>query len=189
MEFRPSAADKPIMWDVISDAPMSTEHACARFLLKEVAQTGWAMFCDGDVLFRDNAARIFEGLDSSKAVYCVKHGHKQKSGTKMDGMIQTIYPKKNWSSVMIMNLDHPSNQNLTAEYVNTIPGRELHAFCWLKEDEIGELPREWNYLVGVSDHVERVSLAHFTLGLPDMDGYQSCEFSDEWRSELIRWAI
>src|SRR6266404_4304607 len=54
IEYRPSAADKPIMWDVVSDAPMSTQHACARFFVPMLAKTGWALFCDGDVMFRGN---------------------------------------------------------------------------------------------------------------------------------------
>ena len=29
------------MWDVISDAPMSTQHACARFLVPHLAKTSW----------------------------------------------------------------------------------------------------------------------------------------------------
>src|SRR3954468_2920956 len=75
IEYRPSAADKPIMWDVVSDAPMSTQHACARFWVPMLAKTGWALFVDGDVMFRGNVARLFEQLDRSKAVYCVQHKH------------------------------------------------------------------------------------------------------------------
>lgn len=190
MEMRPSAADKPIMWDVISDAPMSTQHACARFLIKETAASGWAMFCDGDVLFRGNVGRLFERLDPKYAVYCVKHDYSAKPGVKMDGMIQTSYMKKNWSSVMIVNCDHKSNAGLTVELINSVPGRDLHRFCWLDEQEIGELDPEWNYLVGepARPKLERVSIAHFTLGTPDMAGYENCEFADEWRKELNRWA-
>jgi len=66
IEYRPSAADRPIMWDVVSGAPQSTEHANARFFVPRLAKTGWAMFCDGDVLFRGNVARLFEQLDPSK---------------------------------------------------------------------------------------------------------------------------
>src|SRR3954462_845347 len=47
MEYRPSAADKPVMWDVVSDAPMATQHACARFLVPYLAKSGWALFVDG----------------------------------------------------------------------------------------------------------------------------------------------
>lgn len=188
LEFRASAADKPVMWDVISDAAMSTQHACARFLISELAREGWAMFCDGDVLFRDDVAKVFDALDPRYALYCVKHNYTAKPGIKMDGMPQTVYPKKNWSSVFVVNTQHEANRALTAELVNTVPGRDLHRFAWLDESDIGTLPPEWNYLVGESPRVENPSLAHFTLGPPDMDGYEHCEFADEWRAELARWA-
>lgn len=189
MEMRRSQLDRPIMWDLISDAPMSTQHACARFLVKELAQSGWAMFCDGDVLFRGNVARLFDSLSEHVPLYCVKHDHRPHNAVKMDGMIQTVYPKKNWSSVFIMNCDHEANRALTVERINSVPGRDLHRFDWLDENDIGALPQEWNYLVGESPATQDdVKIAHFTLGVPDMPGYENCEFSDEWRDELRRWA-
>src|SRR5665213_1643512 len=63
MEMREGAAGKPVMWDTLSDAPMSTEHANARFLVPKVAEKGWALFMDGDMLARGNLARMFNGLD------------------------------------------------------------------------------------------------------------------------------
>jgi hypothetical protein len=98
LEYRTSAADRPIMWDVISDAPMSTQHANARFLVPHLAGTGWALFMDGDMLVRGNLTRMFEGLDKSKAIHCVHHRHEPPPGIKMDGQEQTRYARKNWSS-------------------------------------------------------------------------------------------
>src|SRR3990167_3363781 len=63
IEYRPSELDRPVMWDVISDAPMSTEHANARFLVPHLAKTGWALFMDGDTLTRANLAMMFASLD------------------------------------------------------------------------------------------------------------------------------
>ena len=93
-EMRPSAADKPIMWDVISGAPQSTEHANSRFLVPYLAQGGWALFCDGDMLFRANVARMFDKLSPEYAVYCVKHDHVPAEQGKMDGQVQTKYSRK-----------------------------------------------------------------------------------------------
>src|SRR3954467_2559139 len=112
IEYRPSAADRPVMWDVVSDAPQSTEHANARFFVPFLAKTGWALFCDGDVLFRGNVKHLFDQLDPAKAVYCVKHKHEAKLGAKMDGQIQTAYSRKNWSSVIAWNVEHPANRPL-----------------------------------------------------------------------------
>lgn len=189
IEYRASAADKPIMWDVVSDAPMSTEHACARFFVAILAKTGWALFVDGDVMFRGNVCRLFEQLDSSKAVYCVWHNHQPTSETKMDNQVQTSYGRKNWSSVMAINVSHPSNEPLfDLAFLNNTPGRDLHRFCWLKDDEIGELPSAWNHLIGHSNPEESPAICHFTAGVPDMPGYENCAHAEEWRMFRDDWA-
>jgi len=188
IEYRPSAADKPIMWDVVSDAPMSTEHACARFWVPMLAKTGWAMFVDGDVLFRGNVARLFEELDPSKAVYCVQHKHEAAPGTKMDGQIQTAYSRKNWTSVMIWNVDHVANKALTIDVLNNTPGRDLHRLFWLDDSEIGELDQAWNVLVGYTDPNVSAKIAHFTSGTPDMPGFEAQQYADEWRICRDSWA-
>jgi hypothetical protein len=119
----------------------------------------------------------------------VKHDHQPQSGMKMDGQIQTSYARKNWSSVCAFNCDHPANKALTFNLVNSVPGRDLHRFCWLKDGEIGELPAEWNWLVGHSDPAVDPALVHFTDGIPTMPGYEDCAFADEWRRELRRWVF
>lgn len=188
IEMRPSAADRSVMWDVISDAPMSTEHANARFLIPHIAQNGFVLFMDGDMLVRGNLQKAMNGVDTSKAVYCVKHNHNPHHESKMDGQIQTRYNRKNWSSFMIFNCDHPSNKALTPELVNSLPGRDLHRFCWLKDEEIGELSPEWNFLVGHTDKSINPKVVHFTDGVPSMAGYESVPYADEWRRELLAWA-
>jgi hypothetical protein len=104
----------------------------------------------------------------------------------MDGQVQTRYSRKNWSSVFVLDADHPSNKNLTVALVNSVPGRDLHRFCWLEDDDIGELGAEWNYLVGHSEHPDP-KIVHFTDGIPSMPGYENSEFADEWRNELRAW--
>ncbi len=189
IEYKPSAVDHPVMWDTISDAPMSTQHACARFLVPHLARSGWALFMDGDILARANLVPMFEALDPTFALYCVKHDHVPARAHKMDGQIQIAYPRKNWSSFVVWNCDHSANKELTLEMVNTLPGRDLHRFCWLDDAEIGELGPEWNFLVGHSSR-EAIDpkIVHFTSGTPDMGGYRDSEFADEWRDELSRWA-
>jgi lipopolysaccharide biosynthesis glycosyltransferase len=188
MEYRASAADRPVMWDVISDAPMSTQHANARFLVPHLAGSGWALFMDGDMLVRGNLARVFESLDPAKAVYCVQHRHEPEPGTKMDGQAQTRYARKNWSSFVIFNCDHVANRALTLDVVNNTPGRDLHRFFWLADCDIGELDQSYNFLVGHTDPSIDPHVVHFTDGCPDMLGYENVPYADEWRAELNRWA-
>ena len=149
IEMRPTAADRPIMWDTISDAPQSTEHANSRFLVPYLAKSGWALFCDGDVLFRSNVARLFESLDPKFAVYCVKHNYAPEADVKMDGQVQTRYARKNWSSFMVFNVDHEANAALrdSTDLVNTLPGRDLHRFCWLDDDDAVLLGRGLAWLL------------------------------------------
>jgi hypothetical protein len=174
---RPMETRHGRMWDVISQAPMATEHACARFLTPYLAKEGWAVFMDGDMLIRADIGEIFEGLDPAKALYCVKHDHRPEHTAKMDGQVQTVYPRKNWSSVMVFNCDHPANKALTVDLVNSVPGRDLHRFCWLTDDLIGDLDPAWNWLVPAVDP----KIAHFTEGVPDMPGYERQPYADEWR--------
>jgi hypothetical protein len=188
MEMRPGV-DCAIMWDVLSDAPMSTQHACARFLVPHLAEFGWAVFMDGDMMVRAPMSPMIHVLDRKFAVYCVKHKFDPPAGVKMDGQQQTRYPKKNWSSFMVFNVDHPSNKKLTLEMINVLPGRDLHRFCWLEDDEIGELPPEWNFLVGHSDPAIEPKCIHWTSGTPDMRGYEDASFADEWRLERDNWAL
>lgn len=188
MEMRPSAADKPVMWDVVSDAPQSTEHANSRFFVPMLAESGWALFMDGDILVRDNLARVFDDLNPKYAVYCVKHQFDPPPGIKMDGQAQVRYQRKNWSSFMILNCQHVANKALTLDVLNNTPGRDLHRFFWLADCDIGELDPKYNFLVGHSDPSIDPTVVHFTSGLPDMAGYFDVPFADEWRAELNRWA-
>jgi len=179
------------LWDVISDAPMSTEFAVSRFFAPFLAKSGWALFTDCDVLARVSLARLFEISErkTNYAVLVVKHDHVPDLEIKMDGQAQTRYDRKNWSSVCMWNVEHPANQALTLEVLNTWPGRDLHAFKWLDDSQIGELDPTWNYLVGHTKTEERANLVHFTDGVPGTHrGFADVEYADEYREELELWA-
>jgi lipopolysaccharide biosynthesis glycosyltransferase len=186
------------MYDEISEHPMSTEFANSRFLAPEVTKRtfrhsrewdrfGWVLFMDCDVLVRKPLTSLFEIIEDhpEKAVFCVHHDYQPRGGLKMDGVVQTRYNRKNWSSVMALNIDHPSNRDLTVKLVNTVPGRELHAFCWLKDEEIGELDPAWNWLVGHSNPEIKPNIVHFTEGGPWFDAYKDVPYADEWLAALL----
>lgn len=182
--LRPTVRRNGQLWDVVSEAPMSTEHAIARFFVPLLCGfSGWALFADSDVLVRADLAELFALADERYAVQVVQHAYEPSETRKMDGQIQTAYARKNWSSVVLWNCAHEAHRALTINVLNGWPGRDLHAFTWLADDLIGALPAAWNHLVGVSsESAEPVKLAHFTLGLPNMAGYESCAFADEWRA-------
>lgn len=170
------------------DGAISTEFACSRFLVPRLAKSGWALFMDCDMLVRADLQKLFDLADPSKAVLVVKHDHRPTETIKMDGQLQTRYARKNWSSVMMFNCDHPANRALTLDLINTVPGRDLHRFCWLDDAEIGDLNVRWNWLVGHSDPAIEPAIVHFTDGIPTMPGYEDCAYADEWRAAMERWA-
>jgi hypothetical protein len=175
------------LWDTISDAPMSTEFAISRFLTPFLAKQDWALFMDCDILCRRSVSRLFEKAKEQYAVMVVQHKHEPSYGMKMDGQQQVRYARKNWSSVVLWNVEHPANKALTIDMVNTLPGRDLHRFCWLEDHQIGSLDTSYNYLVGHSVCADP-ALVHFTDGIPSMAGYENCEYSDEYRRALEQWA-
>jgi lipopolysaccharide biosynthesis glycosyltransferase len=179
---RPTRFKDGVMWDDISGAPMSTEFAISRFFVPYLARyRGWSIFCDSDFMFFDDIAKVFDMADSKYAVMCVKHDYQPAETVKMDGQKQMNYAKKNWSSFMLFNNAHPSNAKLCPKMLNSLPGRDLHGFCWLHDSEIGELPASWNWLEGHSTGKE-ISAIHYTRGTPDMVGYEHTPFADIWRS-------
>ena len=171
--------DRGQKYDLPSNAPCSTDFAVSRFLVPILCQEGWALFMDCDMLFMCDPVDIMKHADPLKAVQVVKHRHVGE-GLKMGGMIQTKYTRKNWSSVMLFNCNHPSHQRLSLYDINNRPGRDLHQFYWLDDNEIGELPSEWNWLVGVDDKPANPKIAHFTLGGPWFDDWEPAEHDGLW---------
>lgn len=181
---RPTERRHGQLWDVVSAAPMSTFHANARFFLPRLQRGGLALFTDGDVLFRGNVEEVFAAYDPRYALMCVQHPLQAGAHEKKGGHLQTYYARKNWSSVMLWNLDHPAHQRLSDQVLNRTPGRDLHAFCWLQDAEIGRLDPAWNYLVGVSVRQPDPKLVHYTLGVPSVPGYEHAPYAAEWRRHL-----
>lgn len=185
---RPTSRREGRLWDDISEAPMATEFSCSRFLVPALAKSGWAVFMDCDMLVRTDLLKLFALCDPAKAVMVVKHNYQPTEGMKMDGQVQLRYARKNWSSMVAFNCDHEANKALTVEMINSLPGRDLHAFKWLDDDLIGELDPKWNWLVGHSDPAIDPAIVHFTEGLPSLSQYADCAYADEWHDALRRWA-
>lgn len=168
------------------DALSSTEFSLTRFLTPFIAaRGGWVLFCDCDFLFTTDVRKLFEELDSSKALYCVQHDYRPAHGVKMDGKQQSVYPRKNWSSFMLFNCDHPDVQALTPAIVNSASPAYLHRFEWISDDaSIGALDLDWNFLEGeypVPEVTPRV--IHFTNGGPWFDDWKDVGFADLWLRE------
>jgi hypothetical protein len=150
------------------DPKQSTAFSFTRFLVPHLMDyRGWAVFMDCDMLCRGDLAELWSLRDDRYAVMCVQHEHVPGETVKFLGEVQSAYPKKNWSSMMLLNCGRCTA--LTPEFVNTATGLELHRFHWLAGDhEIGALPPAWNHLVDVQEPglAEGATLLHWTLGGP-----------------------
>jgi len=154
------------LWCPISEAPMSTEFAISRFAVPFLEDKGWHLFMDCDMLCTTDIQELFNLVDDKYAIMCVKHKQESGSDVKMDGQVQTYYNRKNWSSVVLWNCEHPAHKRLTLDNLNNWPGRDLHAFKWLEDSEIGELDPIWNHLVGINPTRLDAKINHYTLGGP-----------------------
>lgn len=152
------------------DELASTEFSFTRFLVPHLNKhKGFAIFMDSDMLITRDIMEAFDRVDKTKAVSVVKHNYIPKTTVKMDNQVQRAFPKKNWSSFIVFNCEHPYNKQLTAKLVNEAEPKFLHCFEWLTKHDIGELPREFNFLIG--EYEKPVTLPfnlHWTLGSPEL---------------------
>ena len=168
-------------------ATESTEFSLTRFLVPYLAQyRGWSLFMDCDMLCRAGIAELaaFTGRAGDKAVLVCKHDYVPKTERKFVDQIQTRYARKNWSSVMLFN--NARCTALTPEYVNSATGLELHRFAWTEDSLIGDLPLEWNWLVGEYRKNPEAKIVHYTIGGPYFDEYRGCDYAEEWFEEQRR---
>lgn len=178
-----------IMRDSADLKPFSTDFSFSRFLVPFLnVHQGWALFMDCDMFFRTDPVKLFKEYNDSKyAVYCVHHNQEEKKGLKMYGCPQTSYSRKNWSSFVLWNCEHPSHKNLTVDDVSTKSGNWLHNFRWLADEEIGEIDHCWNWLDDSSSPEIEPANVHFTTGGPWFKRWKptrevDARYAEEWKN-------
>lgn len=158
----------------------------SRFLVPHLmGYNGWAIFMDGDMLVREDITKLFELREEDKAVMVVKHKYETKMTTKYLNSKNENYPCKNWSSVILWNCGHPANKKITPEFVQNATGAQLHRFTWLNDNEIGQLPIEWNWLPDEYGDNARAKLCHYTLGTPSFHEFATTSMGNEWHRERM----
>lgn len=204
-------------------ATESTEFSMTRFLVPALSEyKGISVFMDCDMLCLTDmyelvgevikqrhadavARRAWDtnpigDCPRGKAVLVCQHDYSPTTTVKFLGQVNTPYPRKNWSSVMVF--DNSRCRALTPERVNSLSGLELHRFSWLNDDEVGSLPLEWNWLVGEYSAVtlengkvysaatygdvkvyNPLKVLHYTLGGPWFTDYFNCDHADLWLAE------
>ena len=159
----------------------STEFSISRFLTPYLSNyKDYSLFVDCDFIIREDVAKLLKIVKSNpkKVLWCVKHNYIPKSKLKFLNEKQLIYSKKNWSSFVVYN--NQKCKILTPKFIEKANGLYLHQFKWTKDELIGNLPKEWNILVGEQKIPKHFKSLHFTVGGPYFKKYRKSLGSNFW---------
>ena len=150
----------------------------------------WAIFVDGsDMICRGDIAELWDIRQEQYAVMVVKHDYQTKHPRKYVGTAMESdnrdYPRKNWSSVMLINCVHPSWRVITPDALMTFTGEQLHQFKFLPESLVGEIPKAWNWLASEHGESKDAKLIHFTAGIPAWPAYAESAHADDWAKYAV----
>ena len=170
------------------DPLQSTEFTYSRFIVPHLCNyQGTAVFMDCDMLCLGDIRELAELDMTGLALRVVQHDYQPTATTKMDGAVQTVYPRKNWSSLMLMNCAELTLW--TREVVDTKTGAYLHRFQDIPDEKIGEIPKTWNTLDWMDEHTR---LVHYTSGGPWFEqckdhpyGAAWLQARDEYRQSIV----
>lgn len=157
----------------------------SRFLIPDLmGRKGWAIFADGaDMVCLGDLAELMKLADPFKAVQVVKHKYKTKHprkylGTQMEAENPDYY-RKNWASLMLINCGNLRWPR--AEDVARMSKIEMLTFAWLGDEQIGSLPKEWNWLADEYGENPNAKIVHFTAGIPGFPEYKNAPMAEYWR--------
>lgn len=165
----------------VEDPLASTEFTYSRFLVPWLCGfDGHALFMDNDMVCLGDVAELFCHTGPLSApLQVVKHDHAVVDGSKkMYGAVQTAYPRKNWSSLMLMHCRHLTCWS--KEIVETASGARLHRFEDVPDNDIEALNPKWNVL---DVPTAGTRIMHWTSGGPWFPGYEDCPGADLWYAE------
>jgi len=154
--------------------------------------SGVAIWAECDMLCRADIGELLETFDTRYDVMVAKHDYQTKFPVKFLDQTNENYPRKNWSSMMVINCRAAVWQRIDDLRFRKLSDlRVLHGFPETVEGvrlfdpaRVGALDLGWNWLVGEYLHNPQAPLVHFTVGLPCFQEYARCDYADEWRAEL-----
>jgi lipopolysaccharide biosynthesis glycosyltransferase len=160
----------------LPDPLASTEFTYSRFLVPHLCgYEGKALFLDSDMLCFADIKELDDLEMKSFALRVVKHNYVPTNRVKMYGCPQTSYPRKNSSSLMLM--DCAKLKVWSKSVVETETGAYLHQFQDIPESLIGDIPEEWNSL---DTFKMGTKLLHFTNGGPWFEQYRQHPHAGLW---------
>jgi lipopolysaccharide biosynthesis glycosyltransferase len=154
----------------------------ARYKVAEMCGfKGWAIFADAcDMLCLGDIAELWDLQDERCAVQVVKHSYNTRNPLKYLGTPMLCrnldYPRKNWSSLMLINC-------AASEWRLCEAGMKAHLFTGFSEERIGALPPTWNCLVDEGQPHEDAKLLHWTTGIPGFSLYNAACRAEDWHAE------
>lgn len=158
------------------DPLASTEFTYSRFLVPHLCDfQGKAIFMDNDMLCFGDVRELDELDMTGLALRVVKHDYQPSNTVKMYGAVQTSYPRKNWSSMMIMNCERL--KLWSKQVVDSQTGAYLHRFEDIPDEQIGEIPDTWNTLDWMD---QSTKLIHYTNGGPWFKEFEDHPHADVW---------
>jgi hypothetical protein len=150
-----------------------TEFTFSRYLVPYLCgYEGEAVFMDSDMLCLADIADL----------YWMCHN-------RLDAVSVVKNPKLKfeWPSLMFFNNAHC--KSLT---IDVIENGQPQALTWATS--VGEIPSEWNHLVGYDAPRTDAKIVHFTQGLPCFEEMVGTEYEKEWVDTLescnstVKWA-
>lgn len=169
-------ADKLTDFNRPVDPLASTPFTYTRFLVPYLCgYQGTALFMDSDMLALGDVSELFHLPLDGLALRVRQHEYNPSETVKMGGKVQTQYPRKNWSSLMLMNC--PELTAWTKEAVETESGAWLHRFEPIPDEKIGDIGPEWNVLDRMTGETK---LLHYTSGGPWLKGCEDAAHADLW---------
>ena len=164
----------------------SNEFIYSRFLVPYLMNfKGWAIYADGDMVCLEDIKKLWNLRDNKYAIQVVKHDYKTKIKNKYWGNKNENYPKKNWSSLILWNCEHKSHKILTPDFIQKQTGAFLHRFNWIKDSEIGDINKEWNWLAMEYEEKQDINLIHYTIGTPCFEEYQNSSLASYWKESFM----
>ena len=146
---------------------------------------GWAIYADGDMVCLEDIKKLWNKRNDKYAVQVVKHNYKTKVKNKYWGNKNEDYPRKNWSSLILWNCGHPAHKTLSPGFIKDQTGAFLHRFSWIKDEEIGEIDKNWNWLAMEYEEEHDINLIHYTIGTPCFKEYANTSLSSHWKKYFM----
>lgn len=166
-----SRASKPVSITplVLSQLPLKreglTQFTYSRYMVPYLCgYEGEALFMDADMLFLGDVAELETICKPQDVSVCV---------------VKNPRLRFEWPSLMYFK--NAKCKKLEPRLIETGSPQTLD---WAENNAIGEIPSEWNHLVGYDDLRTDAKVVHFTQGLPCFPETEGCEYGEHWMAEM-----